>query len=259
MQNISRIRNIVTVILLISIFFSIIIFIYLYNNIMDNNLGEIHIKLIYGAFAFFIVNIIISGSLMIYIYNNLTKWNFENLKVQESLTEYKDLVKKLESEKKETLDKENSIKISHEDFLKKFSNCKNLKELASDVFKEISKNIQITSALFYIKYKNTEEFIPFSSFALLIDEISSFNIGVGLNGQVAKNKKEVILSSLDEKYFNIVSGLGTSQPSNLAIFPVIIDDNVEGVVEISSFIPLTKNEIQFFINLFSGLSNFKNI
>jgi len=259
MQNINKIRNIITIVLLLNIIFSICTFIYLYNKTLNIISENSHINIINIYFVFFLTNIILSGFVMIYLYNNTTKWSLEEKLLQKSIADSKNLFEKLENNKKENRNIENSIKISHEEIMKQFSNCNNLNDIAKVIFREISKNIQITSAVFFIHDKKSDSFIPVSTFALLIEEISSFKIGVGLNGQVAKNRNDIILTSIDEKYFNIVSGLGISQPSCLAIFPVIIDNNVEAVVEMSSFIKFSDEEMHFFHELFKGLNKFKNI
>lgn len=258
MQNISKIRDIVTAIFLSNIIISIVVFIYLYNNVLDDKTKEFHNILFNSAFTFTLVNIIISGSLMIYLYNNLTKWYVESIKNNKTIAECKSLITKIENDKKASLNNDDASKISYEEFIYKFSNCKNLKDIARIIFKEISKKIQITSAIFYVRDSNTEEFIPVSSFAIMLEDVSTFKEGDGLNGEVAKNKIEIILNSLENSYFNIVSGLGVAQPSSLAIFPIIIDDKTEGVVEISTFVKFSQNEIDFLIKLFSGLSKFKN-
>ncbi|OFX22223.1 MAG: hypothetical protein A2033_07000 [Bacteroidetes bacterium GWA2_31_9] len=259
MQNISKVRNIVTTILLLSIIFSIVLFSYLYNNLLSYNIENANNNLQLIFFVFFIGNFIFSGILMIYLYNSMTKWSIEEKVLQRSYSEANAQISRMEAEKKENSISENTFKVSFEEFIKNFDECKDLNDISKKIFLEISKIIELTSAVFYIYDKISETYVPNSYYAILLEEISSFKVGEGLNGQVAKNKKEIVLFSLEEKYFNIVSGLGTAQPSCLAIFPILIDKNIEGVVEMSSFVAFTDEEIEFFKVLFSRLSKFKNI
>jgi putative methionine-R-sulfoxide reductase with GAF domain len=89
-----------------------------------------------------------------------------------------------------------------------------------------------------VKKKGNTRYIElFASFAYHVPEgeIVTFKFGEGLAGQVAKEGKLVNLQSVPEGYIQILSGLGSSSPTNLIIIPVRSEGEIIGVVEIASF------------------------
>ena len=86
-----------------------------------------------------------------------------------------------------------------------------------------------------------EEFSVVATFAYYNDEPpQNFKIGEGISGQVAKDKKAMFLNELPSKTLTIVSGLGQIEVDNLAIIPILKDDNVIGLIEIATFKPFEK-------------------
>lgn len=62
-----------------------------------------------------------------------------------------------------------------------------------------------------------------------------FNIGEGLVGQCAFDKKTILLTDVPSNYIKINSGLGESEPLNIILLPVIFEKKIMGVIEIGSF------------------------
>ena len=62
--------------------------------------------------------------------------------------------------------------------------------------------------------------------------------GEGLLGQVYLEKQSSYLTQLPENYVRITSGLGQACPQCLFIVPFVVNDTVEGLVELASFTPL---------------------
>ncbi len=69
--------------------------------------------------------------------------------------------------------------------------------------------------------------------------------GEGLIGACAIEKKSVLLTEIPNGYIEITSGLGESNPSSLAIIPLLIDEKVLGVIEIASFNEFVPHQIEF--------------
>src|ERR1700760_2613684 len=66
-----------------------------------------------------------------------------------------------------------------------------------------------------------------------------YRLGQSLIGQVAKSKRSMVISGLPEGYVKITSGLGEASPTNLAILPILFEDQVLGVIELASFTTFT--------------------
>ncbi|CQR58280.1 response regulator [Paenibacillus riograndensis] len=73
----------------------------------------------------------------------------------------------------------------------------------------------------------------------------SFEIGQGLVGQSALDKKPIKLANAPEDYVSVTSGFGGSHPDHILIYPVLFEDELMGVVEFASFTPLSnlQNEL----------------
>jgi signal transduction histidine kinase/CheY-like chemotaxis protein/HAMP domain-containing protein len=62
-----------------------------------------------------------------------------------------------------------------------------------------------------------------------------YRIGQSLIGQVAKSKRPIVVDEIPSGYIRISSGLGDAAPANLAVMPIMFEDQVLGVVELASF------------------------
>lgn len=66
-----------------------------------------------------------------------------------------------------------------------------------------------------------------------------------LIGQVFLEKETLHLSKVPEGYLDITSGLGDAPPQNLLFVPLIVDNNIYGVLEIASFQELATYQVEF--------------
>jgi signal transduction histidine kinase/CheY-like chemotaxis protein/HAMP domain-containing protein len=72
-----------------------------------------------------------------------------------------------------------------------------------------------------------------------------YRIGQSLIGQVAKSKRPIVVDEIPQGYIRISSGLGEATPTNLAIMPIMFEDQVLGVVELASFTKFTPIKVAF--------------
>lgn len=70
-------------------------------------------------------------------------------------------------------------------------------------------------------------------------------IGDGLVGQAWQEKDTLYITDIPEDYINISSGLGHANPKCLLIVPIIVNEEVFGVIEIASFREYEDYEIKF--------------
>ncbi|MGK7390018.1 MAG: GAF domain-containing protein [Candidatus Cyclobacteriaceae bacterium M2_1C_046] len=132
-------------------------------------------------------------------------------------------------------------------------NQKNLNELLN----HICKNLEASQGAFYIKEHqgDVRTVVLKASYAMAIaeSEVISFEFGEGLVGQVAKEQKLIYLDEVPEGYLKVISGLGKSSPSYILILPVASEDELLGVVEIASFVPVKKEDITLLEKYFQDL------
>ena len=87
-----------------------------------------------------------------------------------------------------------------------------------------------------------------------------YRLGQSLIGQVAKSKRSIVVADLPENYVKISSGLGEAPPANLAVLPILFEDQVLGVIELASFTSFNPVQTDFLEQLTETLGvNFNTI
>ena len=64
---------------------------------------------------------------------------------------------------------------------------------------------------------------------------TEFRLGEGLVGQVAIEKRRILLTDVPADYVKINSGLGEAKPLNIIVLPVLFEGDVRAVIELASF------------------------
>ena len=62
----------------------------------------------------------------------------------------------------------------------------------------------------------------------------SFQLGQSLVGQAARSRRVIALDELPPGYVRVASGLGGATPSSLVVLPIVVEDQVLGVIELAS-------------------------
>ena len=66
-----------------------------------------------------------------------------------------------------------------------------------------------------------------------------FDIGEGLVGQAAFERKTIALTDVPQDYIKVGSGLGEAAPADILAMPVLFEDQVLGVIELASLRPFS--------------------
>jgi CheY-like chemotaxis protein len=74
---------------------------------------------------------------------------------------------------------------------------------------------------------------------------NNYGPGEGLVGQVALEKKGILLTQVPEGYIQVVSGLGHGDPVNIMVTPFIVNNTVKAVVELGKLTPFSSLEQAF--------------
>jgi signal transduction histidine kinase/HAMP domain-containing protein/CheY-like chemotaxis protein len=74
---------------------------------------------------------------------------------------------------------------------------------------------------------------------------SQYRIGQSLIGQAARTKRPIVVTDIPEGYIKVSSGLGEAPPANLAIVPILFEDQVLGVIELASFTAFSQVQTDF--------------
>jgi len=81
------------------------------------------------------------------------------------------------------------------------------------------------------------------------------NWGEGLVGTSALDMETIFLTDVPDKYLNVTSGMGGTNPRCVLIVPLIINDQIQGVIELASFKIFEKFEIEFIEKLAQSVAS----
>jgi len=73
--------------------------------------------------------------------------------------------------------------------------------------------------------------------------------GEGLIGTCAVDKSTFFIDKVDDDYIKIVSGFGHTKPTSIIISPIMVDEEVYGVIELGATRLFNKNDIDFIESL----------
>ncbi|MBD9726407.1 HAMP domain-containing protein [Streptomyces caniscabiei] len=74
-------------------------------------------------------------------------------------------------------------------------------------------------------------------------------VGRSLVGQAARNRRPISVEEVPPGYVTISSGLGQAVPSALVVLPIVVEDQVLGVIELGSVTPFTQIHQDFLSQL----------
>jgi len=129
-------------------------------------------------------------------------------------------------------------------------NNSNMEILANEILKNIVEYLKANQGgLFLYNDDNKDEIYLelVSAYAYSRKKFleKKIHIGDGFIGNCALEKQTIFVTDIPEDYIEITSGLGTSNPRNLLIVPMKIEDNIFGIIELASFKIFEQYEIDF--------------
>ncbi len=113
---------------------------------------------------------------------------------------------------------------------------KGINVVAKELLNKISHFYELGVGICYFIDKPSDTFTVKASFGL--DEnvkIKDFKIGEGFNGQAVHDEEIMVLKDIDEAYFEIESGTGSSKPKVIYLLPIIQNNKTIGLLELGSF------------------------
>ncbi len=165
---------------------------------------------------------------------------------------YKGDVQAVQKKKKEESEEQSVIK-----FFKDIPSITDKEKFAEEILRRFAKNFDVVTALFFLWDKNKEVFYIANSFAFYSENTDkTFKIGEGITGQVAKNKKILLIDNVPPDYIEVVSGLGQGSPKHLAFIPIVDEDTTLAVIEIAAFSDFGDNAEEIFNKIAKRLRSY---
>ena len=189
----------------------------------------------------------------------ISNMNEKNSKLMESEEQLKEnlrlLEKSQEEEKKRNWATEGLARVS--EILRSSRNDNTtFEKLISEIVKYSKSN---QGALYVLEEQEDEKHLQrVASYAFGRKKFveQKFKPGEGLLGQAYLEKEYVYMIDIPEDYIKITSGLGDANPKALLIVPLIVNDQVEGMMEIASFNQFEEHEISFMLRLGENIASF---
>lgn len=130
------------------------------------------------------------------------------------------------------------------------NNNNDINQLAFEVISHLSEYIGAVQGGFFILNDEIAEdshFELIAHFAYGRKKYSQKRVELseGLVGRAAYEKSTIYLDEVPEEYIEITSGLGEANPRVLLIVPLKVNDEIHGVLELSSFHPFADYVIKF--------------
>lgn len=140
-----------------------------------------------------------------------------------------------------------------------------VKELTQKAINYLSRSLDAGNGAFYVHNNKENKLTLNSSFAFTERErlSNTYEFGEGVVGQVALERKPILLKNIRKSEAAICTGTITEAPLNVYAFPLIYNDELYGVIELSSFETFNNLKQQFVemasnmiaINLYSAIQN----
>jgi methyl-accepting chemotaxis protein len=129
-------------------------------------------------------------------------------------------------------------------------NNSNLETLSFDVIKNLVKYLEANQGGIFVLNNDDQNDIFLELMACFAYDRKKFMgkkilPGEGLVGSCFKEGKTIYLTQIPQSYLSITSGLGDASPEALIIVPLMLNDEVFGVMEIASFNAFQPYQIDF--------------
>ncbi len=130
------------------------------------------------------------------------------------------------------------------------TNSHNIDILSFNIMSNLVNYLEINQgALFVIDDTQDEgQFLEMkSAIAYGRDKFMKKRVAIGeeLIGRCAFEKKTIYMTDIPKDYINITSGMGTANPTSLLLIPLILNEDIFGVLELASFHKIEDYQIEF--------------
>lgn len=162
-------------------------------------------------------------------------------------------------ENSKSMEEQNWLKSSFGEVFDSVKGISEEKELADTILKMLARQLGVGVAVIYTNndsLKNGKRAIYElqASYAYSGDNLNKkFTYGEGIVGQVAEEKRAIILNDIPEGYLEVNAGNGVIEPVQTCAFPIIYSSTVVAVIELGLLVPLTDIQKSYLNEISSSL------
>ncbi len=135
-----------------------------------------------------------------------------------------------------------------------------IKDLAYKIISQIVEYIGANEGGFFIikedEGKDNKYLELLAAYAMHKEKLINrkVELGVGLVGRVALEKKTLFLTEIPDSYSKISTALGQGKPKSIVVLPLIFSDEIIGVIELASFKVLSDLQLEFLERISENIS-----
>jgi signal transduction histidine kinase/CheY-like chemotaxis protein len=147
----------------------------------------------------------------------------------------------------EEREKQDWLKTGQTELSKTMRGEQNLLTLTQNVINFLAAYMKAAVGVFYLAQPDCFKLISSYAYKIRNNNYTEFKLGEGLVGQAALEKKSIVYTHLPQEHINLTinSGLGETFPLNIFVLPLILEDNVLGVLELGTSNDFGDTEIEF--------------
>ncbi|MCX4247083.1 HAMP domain-containing protein [Paraliomyxa miuraensis] len=142
-------------------------------------------------------------------------------------------------------------------FTRMLQGQRDLLSVARQVLSELAPTVGAQHGVFYVTQQGEGDVVLelFASYAYKERKLMTnrFSLGEGLVGQAALERQRILVTDVPDDYIRINSALGEAAPKNLAVVPILFEDEVKGVIELASFQEFSAIQLAFLEQLLESL------
>ncbi|HEX2163921.1 MAG TPA: HAMP domain-containing protein [Thermoanaerobaculia bacterium] len=142
-------------------------------------------------------------------------------------------------------------------FTRMLQGQRDLLTVARQVLSELAGLVDAQHGAFYMAEREDDRTVLklFASYAYSERKhlASRFELGEGMVGQAALEKKRILITDVPRDYVTVSSALGESAPRNIVVVPILFESEVKGVIELATFQAFNDIQLAFVDQLLDSL------
>jgi signal transduction histidine kinase/HAMP domain-containing protein/CheY-like chemotaxis protein len=119
---------------------------------------------------------------------------------------------------------------------------RNLPAVADLVLEELTPLVRAQFGAFYLAQDGPEgtRLVRVGAYGAPSGQPASYAVGESLVGQCARSRRTLLVEDLPQGYLTIASGAGSAAPASLLLLPIVVEEQLLGVVELAALRPFSQ-------------------